>query len=187
MLGKLRMWRKVVLFTDNALVLWMFNPKIHCGIQIHSRGMCQTRTVKTAQTKHNYRLSKHLGSKVPGSCLGAEDDYGRLLFSSVPPVKTWDSKNHITGQRKFRATTFCSVPPIICGSSVWKLLLVILLEHRILRRLLVFWKMCEPLPYNNVCYGHFLPHPVTFVLCTSYYILTFRNRDITNSHSITQN
>jgi hypothetical protein len=46
-----------------------------------------------------------------------------------------------------------------------------------------FWKI----PYISVCHDDFLPRPCTFVICTSYYIPTFRNRDITNSRSVTHN
>jgi len=37
---------------------------------------------------------------------------------------------------------FCVVAPNICGSLVWNLLHVTLLEPKILRWLLDFWKIC---------------------------------------------
>jgi hypothetical protein len=52
------------------------------------------------------------------------------------------------------STKFCVVVPNICGSSVWKLLRVTLLAPRILRRLLDFWKICEPLPAHTCIYAH---------------------------------
>jgi hypothetical protein len=42
-------------------------------------------------------------------------------------------------------TKFCTVTPNICRFLVWGLLHVTLLEPRILRWLLYFWKICAPL------------------------------------------
>ena len=55
------------------------------------------------------------------------------------------------GRQVAVATKFCAVAPNICGSSVWNLLLVISMVHRILRLLLDFWKVCAPLLWWSYC------------------------------------
>jgi len=42
-------------------------------------------------------------------------------------------------------TEFCTVVPNICGYSVWNLVHVTILVHRILRLLVGFWKFCATL------------------------------------------
>ena len=51
------------------------------------------------------------------------------------------------GRQITMATTFCTVPPNICGSPLESLLRVTLLAARILRWFLEFGKKCVPLPY----------------------------------------
>lgn len=50
------------------------------------------------------------------------------------------------------ASKFCLVAPDICGSSIWNLLCVTLVAHRILRWLIDFWKVFASLLYNNERY-----------------------------------
>jgi len=51
-----------------------------------------------------------------------------------------------------QGSTFCTVAPNICGSSVWNLLQVTLLEHRILK-LLLCQKTCGTLHVRVVAFG----------------------------------
>ena len=46
-------------------------------------------------------------------------------------------------------TKFCMVEPNICGALVWNLFHVTVLAPRILRWLIDFWKICEPLSSRN--------------------------------------
>jgi hypothetical protein len=48
------------------------------------------------------------------------------------------------------ATKFCTVAPNICGSSVWDLPHVPLLEARLLKWLLDFGKFVHPFPSYNI-------------------------------------
>jgi hypothetical protein len=50
----------------------------------------------------------------------------------------------IRGCQVTRGTKFCIVAPNIYGSWVWHMLDITTLAHRILRRVLHFWKICEP-------------------------------------------
>lgn len=56
------------------------------------------------------------------------------------------------GRQVAMASKFCLVAPDICGSSVWNLLCVTLVAHRILRWLIDFWKVFASLLYNNERY-----------------------------------
>ena len=51
-------------------------------------------------------------------------------------------------EHKFRAATFCTVAPNICGSSVLGFLHVTLLASGILKWLLDFWKIYSSLAYR---------------------------------------
>ena len=70
-----------------------------------------------------------------------------------------------SGVQIARATKFYTVATNICGTSVCNLLYVTLLTHRILRRLLVLRKICEPMldtkllhtvPYSDVTSPHYI-------------------------------
>ena len=65
------------------------------------------------------------------------------------------------GRKVAVASKFCTVAPVICGSSIRNLLHVTLVAPRILRWLLDFWKVFASLPYHNKRY-------VLFVALTSF-------------------
>jgi hypothetical protein len=67
-------------------------------------------------------------------CVRAE---GRQFFYLLPRELHTDTAVH-----KSQATTFYTVAPNVCGSSVWILRHVALPEPKILRWLLDLWKMC---------------------------------------------
>ena len=75
------------------------------------------------------------------------------------------SKQGCTNPRHqaIQVTKFCTLVPIICGSSIWKLLDVILLLPKILRRLLVFFfffKLWTPV-VKCYCYVNLLSVKLT--------------------------
>ena len=54
---------------------------------------------------------------------------------------------HNARMHKSRTTTFCTVVPSPCGSSVWSFLHVALLASRILGLFINCWKICGPSIY----------------------------------------
>jgi hypothetical protein len=55
------------------------------------------------------------------------------------------------------ATKFCTVVPIVCGTSVWSLHYVTLLVPRIMRWLLDFWTIYAPcIKSNHTCSSRYV-------------------------------
>jgi hypothetical protein len=81
-----------------------------------------------------------------------------LVISGSVAIYTISHRFTSTGCQVTVLTEFCTAAPNICGCSVWMLVHITLLAHRILKWLLGFWRICAPMPKirHNMCFfNHF--------------------------------
>ena len=70
------------------------------------------------------------------------------------------------------------VVPNVRGSSVWKLLHVSLLAHRLLMWLLEFWKICKPLAIGHVIWMY-----ITLAVSASCNIGAYKDMSILRTYT----